>query len=92
MAQAHVDRSADLGAAGPAFRLVRRAIFIVFAPRFKISRGSAVRPQQYFRQPSELGATGGLTSVFIEQPAQLDLTNAEVAESGLQANSSAFSR
>jgi hypothetical protein len=52
---------------------------------------SAVRPQQYFRQPSELGATGVLTSVFIEQPTQLDLTNAEVTESGLQANSSARS-
>ena len=31
-------------------------------------RRSAVRPQQYFRQPSELDATAALTSVFIEQP------------------------
>jgi hypothetical protein len=41
------------------------------------TRRSAVRPQQYLRQPSELGATGALTTVFIEQPSQLSGTNAQ---------------
>ena len=45
VAQAHVYRSADLGAAGPAFRLVRSALFIVFAARFKISRRCAAGTQ-----------------------------------------------
>jgi hypothetical protein len=45
VAQAHVDRSADLGAAGPAFRLARSPFFIVFAARFKISRRYAVGTQ-----------------------------------------------
>ena len=45
VAQAHVYRSADLGAAGPAFRLVRIALFIVFAARFKISRRCAAGTQ-----------------------------------------------
>ena len=45
VAHAHVDRSADLGAAGPAFRLARSAFFIVFAARFKISRRYAAGTQ-----------------------------------------------
>ena len=45
VAQAHVDRSADLGAVGPAFRLARSAFFMVFAACFKISRRYAAGTQ-----------------------------------------------